>query len=104
MLDPRIYRMGVIPVVLAVIILAFSLEDQPGALHGNVVPDAFNGTRAYTTMNTLAHRYPDRQAGSPGDGRLAGLVARRLKRDGFHVTTDVFLGPTPHGERTLENV
>lgn len=104
MLDPRIYRMGVVPVVLAVIVLAFSLEDQPGALHSNVVPDAFNGTRAYMTMKTLADRYPNRQAGSRADGRLAAFVAGRLRRDGFHVSTDVFLGPTAHGERALENV
>jgi hypothetical protein len=104
MLDPRIYRMGIVPVVLAVIILAFSIEDQPGALHSNVVPDAFNGSHAYATMETLASRYPDRQAGSAADGELAGYVARRLHRYGFHVSTDVFLGPTAHGERTLENV
>ena len=31
MLDPRIYRMGMVPVVLAVIVLAFSLEDPSEA-------------------------------------------------------------------------
>lgn len=106
MLDPRIYRMGIVPIVLAVIVLAFSIEDQPGALHSNVVPDAFNGTRAYTTMKRLASAFPDRQPGSSGDQRLAGYVVRQLgpKGYGFKVSTDFFQGATPHGERTLENV
>lgn len=109
MLDPRIYRMGIVPVVLAVIVLAFSLEDQQGALSTNVVPDAFNGNNAYSTMQYLAKRYPDRPPGSPGDGRaggqgVAGYVARRLRADGFTVSRDYFRGPTPHGPRELENV
>jgi Peptidase family M28 len=105
MLDPRIYRMGIVPVVLAVVVLAFSIEDQAGALHSNVVPDAFNGSHAYRTMQALASQYPDRRAGSQGDRNLARYVARRLHRDGFkNVSSDVFLGPTAHGERTLENV
>ena len=31
-LDPRIYRTGLVAVALAVIVLAFSLENQPGPL------------------------------------------------------------------------
>ena len=106
MLEPRIYRMGIVPVVLAVIILAFSIEDQPGALHSNVVPDAFNGQHAYATMQMLAGSYPDRPSGSPGDGRLAGYVANQLgpKGYGYKVSTDFFTGATPHGDRLLENI
>src|SRR6202035_4852275 len=104
MLDPRIYRMGVVPVVLAVIILAFSLEDQPGALTSNVVPDAFNGSHAYATMNMLAKSYPDRQPGSRADNRLAGYVYGQLHGYHYKVSTDYFQGPTPRGERPLENV
>src|SRR3954453_10345805 len=104
MLDPRIYRMGIVPVLLAVIVLGFSLEDQPGALRTNIVPDAFNGTRAYATMKSLADRYPSRASGSSADGNLANHVGNRLRRDGFRVSSDVFQGPTPAGTRTLQNV
>jgi hypothetical protein len=104
MLDPRIYRMGIVPVVLAVIVLAFSLEDQPGPLRSNTVPDAFNGTRAFAAMQMLSKRFPGRPAGSQADQSLAGYVAGRLHRLGFHVSTDVFQGPTARGTRTLENV
>src|SRR5437879_5640202 len=104
MLDPRIYRMGIVPVILAVVVLAFSLEDQRGALRTNVVPDAFNGTHAYSTMRELASRYPDRRPGSAGDRQLAAQVGGRLRRYGFRVSADVFRAPTPDGTRTLENV
>lgn len=106
MLDPRIYRMGFIPVLLAVIVLAFSLEDQPGALSTSIVPDAFSGGHAYATMQTLATQYPSRAPGSIPDRRLAGYVAGTLGLHGygFRVSTDTFQGPTPQGTRTLENV
>ena len=56
MLDPRIYRMGIIPVLLAVIVLGFSLEDQPGGLRTAVAPDAFSGPHAYATMRSLGSK------------------------------------------------
>ena len=54
MLDPRIYRMGLLPVVLAVIVLAFSLGDQQGALGTNLAPDAYSGGYAYSQLQTMA--------------------------------------------------
>ena len=39
MLDPRIYRMALLPVVLAVIVLAFSLSDQKGVVVVDVTKD-----------------------------------------------------------------
>jgi hypothetical protein len=109
MLDPRIYRMGIVPVVLAVIVLAFSLEDQSGALSTNIVPDAFNGGQAYAMMQTLARRFPNRTPGSAQDGQpgrpgLASYVAGQLRGDGFTVSRSTFRGPTPGGPRTLQNV
>ena len=44
MLDPRIYRMGLTAVLLAVIVLAFSLGDQPGPQGTTLAPQAFNTT------------------------------------------------------------
>jgi hypothetical protein len=102
MLDPRIYRMALLPVVLAVIVLAFSLGDQQGPLGTNLAPDAYNGQNAYSTMNRFAADYPNRRPGSNGDDALASEVAGRL--GGFHVSTDVFKGKTVDGVRTLENV
>jgi hypothetical protein len=104
MLDPRIYRMALLPVVLAVIVLAFSLDDQQGPLGTNLAPDAYNGQNAYSTMTRFAREYPNRRAGSNGDDALASDVAGKLGTDGFRVSTDVFKGKTVDGTRTLENV
>lgn len=104
MLDPRIYRMGLIGVALAVIVVAFSFGSQQGALTTNLAPDAFNGSDAYGLMTTLAARYPDRRPGSPGDQALGGYVAGQLRQDGFDVSTHRFSGSTVDGNRPLETV
>ena len=68
MLDPRIYRTGLVVVVLAVIVFAFSLEGQQGGLGMNTTlpPDAFNGLNAYHDMLSLArpNRTTNRNTGS----------------------------------------
>src|SRR5436305_1054434 len=104
MLDPRIYRMGLIPVVLAVIVLAFSLDDQQGALTTNLAPDAYSGPNAYATMNSLGAQYPQRRPGSIGDDGLASYVAGQLRRYGFSTTREAFSARTADGTRTIENV
>src|SRR5881409_3047817 len=96
--------MGLVPVVLAVIVFAFSLENQQGTLGTNIVPDAFDGSLAYAAMQTLGARYPARRAGSAGDRGLAAYVSRRLRGYGFHVSKDDFQAPTPDGFRSMENV
>ena len=104
MLDPRIYRTALLPAVLAVIVLAFSLSDQQGALGTNLAPDAYNGQNAYSSMNRFAAEYPNRRPGSFGDDALASDVARYLRANNFNVSTDVFTAKTAIGTRTLENV
>jgi hypothetical protein len=104
MLDPRIYRMGLLPVVLAVMVLAFSLGDQPGGLNTNLAPDAYNPANAYQIMAKLGRTYPSRRPGSIGDQDVASYVARQLRGYGFDTTTDTFDASTADGRRTLENV
>src|SRR5213075_1885927 len=103
MLDPRIYRMGLLPVVLAVIVLAFSLGDQQGALGTNLAPDAYSGGYAYSQLQTVAKHYPSRRPGSEGDHALASYVGGQLQRSGFNVSTDSFRGRTIDGTRALDN-
>ena len=58
MLDPRIYRTGLIVVAVAVIVVAFSLGNQANPLNATLVPDSFNGGTAYATMQSLAQQCP----------------------------------------------
>ena len=103
MLDPRIYRMGLLPVVLAVIVLAFSLSDQQGPLGTTLAPDAYNGANAYAKVNRLAKQYPVRRAGSRADRELGSYIAGQLRGYGFALSTDTFRGRTVDGTRRLEN-
>ena len=104
MLDPRIYRMGLVPVVLAVFVLAFSLGNQATPLSTTLAPDAYSGANAYATMGALAQQFPDRAPGSRADRELAGLVGGQLTHYGFAVSTGSFRGGTADGPRALENV
>jgi hypothetical protein len=106
MLDPRIYRMGLVPAVVALIVLAFSLGSEAGPLSTTFAPDAYSGTNAYNTMTQLASQFPRRPAGSPADQRLAQYVAQQLGPHGyqFAVSTDTFRRVTGNSPRTLENV
>jgi hypothetical protein len=104
MLDPRIYRTGLMVVVVAVILVAFSLGNQAGPLSATLVPDAFDGASAYATMQSLARQYPDRPPGSAADDALASYVASALHADGFLVNRTVFTAQTVEGPRTLETV
>jgi hypothetical protein len=104
MLDPRIYRTGLIAVVLAVIVVAFSLENQSPALQTNLVPDAYSAQDAWALLGTMARSYPRRGPGSADDRKLAGYIASQLRQDSFTVSTDSFAAPTPAGRRRVENV
>jgi hypothetical protein len=104
MLDPRIYRTGFVVVALAVVVLAFSFENQPGALPASLAPEAFNGGNVYRTMTRLASQYPFRRPGSQGDNDIASVVSMGLAKYGFAPTTTTFAAQTADGSRTLENV
>jgi hypothetical protein len=104
MLDPRIYRTGMIIAALALVVLAFSLKDQQTALNPTLAPSAFNGQNVATTIAKLAYADPSRRPGSNGDQSLAVTVRNTLDRYGFAPTTDTFTGRTVDGTVPLENV
>ncbi len=104
MLDPRIYRTGMIIAALALVVLAFSLKDQQTALNPTLAPSAFNGQNVATTIAKLAYADPSRRPGSNGDQSLAVTVRNTLDHYGFAPTTDTFTGRTVDGTVPLENV
>ncbi len=105
MLDPRIYRAALLPVLLAVIVVAFSLENRPHAIGTTLVPDAFDARRSTQTLDELARRFPDRRPGGPGDDALAAEVTTRLRALRiFEVRTLRSQGATIDGERPLQTV
>jgi hypothetical protein len=104
MLDPRIYRTGLIVAALALVVLAFSLRNQQGPLNPTLAPEAFNGQNVAASMSKIAGDDPTRRPGSAGDDSLAAQVKTVFDRDGFTTTTDTFSGRTVDGTVPLENV
>ncbi|MEA2220663.1 MAG: hypothetical protein QOJ35_3289 [Solirubrobacteraceae bacterium] len=107
MTDPRLYRAALVPVMFALVLLAFSLENSPRPLTAALAPDAFAGDRAFQRAygsGGLADRFPDRRPGSLGDERLADAVAAQMHEAGFRVRTTVHDGQTIDGRRALRTV
>ncbi len=109
MADPRMYRAALIPVLFALVLLAFSLENRPRPLTTTLAPDAFGGERAfdraYGSDGGLADRFPSRRPGSAGDQGLADVVEQEFKQArGFRVRTTTHAGETIDGRRELRTV
>jgi hypothetical protein len=108
MVDPRIYRAALLPVLFALVLLAFSVENRPRPLTTPIAPDAFAGgrafDRAYKSRTGLAARFPDRRPGSRGDDGLADAVTAEMRAAGFRVRDVVRDGDTIDGTRSLRTV
>jgi hypothetical protein len=112
MIDPRIYRAALIPVLFAFVLLAFSLENRPQPLRTALAPDAFQGKRAFDraygdggNVKGLSDRFPNRRPGSVADNRLAATIARQMDQaPGFRVRTVTHEGDTIDGRRSLRTV
>src|ERR1700704_4715456 len=110
MLNARLYRAALVPILLALGIAAFSLSGRGGGLRSSLAPDAFSAARAFGTLQSLAARFPDRRPGGAGDAALAHEVATSIEGlggsagGGFSVRVHHVQGQTIDGERTLTTV
>src|SRR3954466_5226890 len=84
-LRPRVYRLAFVPALLAVFVVAFSLEARPRPATTLLSADAFDGVRAYggvrspNSLMELGAAFADRRPGSVGDAALADRVAATLR-------------------------
>ena len=104
MLDPRVYRAGLLPALLALIVAAFSIQRPDAPLTATLPPDSFSGARAFGTLQALRDEFPSRRPGSDGDDALAGRVRSDLLRAGFRVSDRRFDARTADGSTQLRNV
>jgi hypothetical protein len=108
MLDARIYRAAFVPVLVAVVVVAFSLAERPRPIGTTLAPDAFDGRRAMATLTTLLDderdTFRDRRPGSLGDDALATHVQAELERTGFAPTVRLTEGDTIDGRTALTTV
>lgn len=104
MLDPRVYRAAFVPLLLAVLVAAFSLESPPRAITSTLAPDAFDGPSAFANLGRLTTEFSQRRPGSVGDRRLADRVARELAVLGGSVRRTRTTAQTIDGEQQIETV
>jgi hypothetical protein len=88
-LDHRVYRAAFLPALVALFVLAFSLTDVPKPHTTRLAPLAFDAPRAFSTMENLAERYPQRRPGSTDDTGLADRVAQGIEATGFAKSSGV---------------
>jgi hypothetical protein len=104
LVDLRIYRAALVPALLALVVVMFSLQERPRPLAATLAPEAFRGTAALADARRLAERYPARQAGSGGDAALGDLVESRFRGLGIETTRDRFTASSDGEEVSMSNV
>jgi hypothetical protein len=105
MLDPRIYRAALIPVLFALIVGAFSLSDRPRPIGTTLEPDAFSVSRAQADLDAWVRDFPARRAGDSGDAALGARLAAAFRSMGsYEVSTPSFQAETADGKRRLTTV
>jgi hypothetical protein len=103
-LDPRIYRAAFLPVIFALVLVGFSLREQPNGATTALTPDAFDGDAAFTQLDQLATAAPNRLPGSRGDRLVAQRVSDGFSANGFRVSERSFQAETVDGERQVQTV
>ncbi|MEA2441294.1 MAG: hypothetical protein QOH76_2718 [Thermoleophilaceae bacterium] len=90
-IEPRIYRAAFFPALLALVLVAFSLQTAPRAVPQGLAADAlFEGVGTASSVHDIASTAPDRRAGKPGDEAVASRVKRAFLSHGFSTTVDRF--------------
>jgi peptidase M28-like protein len=105
LIDIRIYRAALLPVLLALVVVMFSLENRPPPLTSSLAPDAFDSKSAYATLSDFIRHEPERRAGGVGDRRLADIVEGRFQAlAGFEIARDEFGADVEGDDVSMVNV
>jgi hypothetical protein len=84
-IDPRLTRILVLPILAVLVLAAFSVQDRPRGLRTFQAPDAFSGSETYTDLNLLATEYPARPTGGAADADAARAIEARFADAGLAV-------------------
>jgi hypothetical protein len=109
-LDARVYRAAFLPALIALFVVAFSLEGRPAPARTRAVADAFDPSRAFGTpavrdsLLQLGEAFPQRRPGGPDDAALADRVDRVFRAAGFAVSRTSSSGRTVDGEAQLDTI
>jgi hypothetical protein len=94
----RLYRLSLLPAVVAAVVLLFSVVSRPDVLRTDAAADSFDGARAAGLTRELQRLAPERRPGSAGDEAAADFVASRFRAvEGGEITDQ-------HFDSSLRNV
>ena len=105
MVSPSLYRLSMIPVALAALVLLFSVVSRPPAERADEAPDAFAGGRAAALAKALAETAPERVPGSDDAEAATEFVTDELLEiEGGQVSTQKFMAPVDGEDVEMTNV
>ena len=105
MLQPRLYRAGLLLALAAAVVLMFSVVSRPPPLRSDVAADAFDGVQAAGLDRQLLAVAPNREPGSRGDDAAADFVAERFRAiQGGSVSEQRFSGGFDGNDVQMRNV
>jgi Peptidase family M28 len=100
----RLYRASFAVVLLALIVLAFSIV-RPAALPPPILPANFDGAATQTLAADLADHFPDRSPGGAGSLRAAQWVRDQMRQYDLPVSSEEWRAEVPGlGRVRLENL
>src|SRR5688500_14284252 len=105
MVSPSLYRLSMIPVALAALVLLFSVVSRPPAERAEESPDAFAGGRAAALASALSEAAPERVPGSEDAEAATEFVTDELLEiEGGQVSTQDFTAPVDGEDVEMTNV
>ncbi|HEY8865687.1 MAG TPA: hypothetical protein VIM22_02050, partial [Solirubrobacteraceae bacterium] len=105
MLQPRLYRAGLLLALAAAVVLMFSVVSRPPPLRSDVAADAFDGVQAAGLDRQLLAVAPNREPGSRGDDAAADFVIKRFRAiQGGSVSEQRFSGGFDGNDVQMRNV
>ncbi|MEK6252056.1 MAG: hypothetical protein AABM43_08965 [Actinomycetota bacterium] len=105
MLQPRLYRAGLLLALAAAVVLMFSVVSRPPPLRSDVAADAFDGNHAAALDHQLLAVAPKREPGSRGAAAAADFVTERFRAiQGGSVSEQRFSGDFNGNEVQMRNV
>jgi peptidase M28-like protein len=104
-IDPRIYRAGFLPALVAVVVVMFSVQPLPDPLQPPISPAEFEAGPATHTASQIVDAAPSRTPGSQGDAAAADLVTQSFSEiEGGEVSEQPFEGSFDGDDVSLRNV
>ncbi|MDQ2939023.1 MAG: hypothetical protein M3R23_00665 [Actinomycetota bacterium] len=105
MLQPRLYRAGLLLALAAAVVLMFSVVSRPPPLRSDVAADAFDGNHAAGLDHQLLAVAPNREPGSSGAAAAADFVTERFRAiQGGSVSEQRFSGDFNGNDVQMRNV